>query len=155
MSKIICQKDETCAGCGCELPRGSWAYENQKELKQQIGNLYELLEKMEMKFSDMISFYNNQQKMINKIHSRIDKQINRINELFKIHEENCDIQSKNCDLHNKRWEMLKEYFKIKEEDYAELEYLSSGSIFNDLLNESDQKAVKKTRLVKVKNKLKK
>ena len=28
MSKIICQKEETCAGCGCELPRGSWAYEN-------------------------------------------------------------------------------------------------------------------------------
>jgi len=126
-----------------------------KELKQQIGNLYELLEKTEMKFSDMISFYNDQQKMINKIHGRIDKQTNRINELFKIHEENCDIQSKNCDLHNKRWEMLKEYFKIKEEDYAELEYLSSGSIFNDLLNGADQKAVKKTRLVKVKNKLKK
>lgn len=126
-----------------------------KELKQQIDNLYELLEKMEMKFSDMISFYNDQQKMINKIHSRIDKQTNRINELFKIHEENCDIQSKNCDLHNKRWEMLKEYFKIKEEDYAELEFLSSGSIFNDLLNGADQKAVKKTRLVKVKNKLKK
>lgn len=31
MSKIICQKDETCAGCGCELPRGSWAYENYYE----------------------------------------------------------------------------------------------------------------------------
>ena len=120
-----------------------------KELKQQIDSLYELLEKMEMKFSDMIGFYDDQQKMIDKIHSRIDKQINRINELFKIHEENCDIQSKNCDLHNKRWEMLKEYFKIREEDYAELEYLSRGSIFNDL------KAVKKTRLVKVKNKLKK
>ena len=28
MNKIICQKDEKCDGCGCELPRGSWAYEN-------------------------------------------------------------------------------------------------------------------------------
>jgi len=26
MSKFICQKDEICAGCGCELPRGSHAY---------------------------------------------------------------------------------------------------------------------------------
>ena len=121
-----------------------------KELKQQIDSFYELLEKMEMRSSDMIGFYNDRQKMINKIHGRIDKQKNRINELFKIHEENCDIQSKNSDLHNERWEMLKEYFKIKEEDYAELEYLSSGSIFNDILNGADQKAVKKTRLVRLK-----
>jgi len=28
MNKIICQKDEVCAGCGNELPRGSWAYLN-------------------------------------------------------------------------------------------------------------------------------
>lgn len=31
MPKIICQKDEECAGCGCELPRGSWAWENSYE----------------------------------------------------------------------------------------------------------------------------
>jgi hypothetical protein len=28
MNKIICQKDEICSECDCELPRGSWAYED-------------------------------------------------------------------------------------------------------------------------------
>jgi len=47
MSKIICQKDEICSGCGCELPRGYWAYEDKyddllcEECKETDELLYE------------------------------------------------------------------------------------------------------------------
>lgn len=31
MSKFICQKEMVCAGCGDEIPKGAWAYEDMWE----------------------------------------------------------------------------------------------------------------------------
>lgn len=84
------------------------------------------------------------------LQNQINDLSEKIDDILKTQNENCDLYNKNYDLNNERWEMLKEYLGVKEEEYAKLkedEIYLCGKRFV-----CSSEAIKKTRLVKIKNK---
>jgi len=101
------------------------------DLQTQITTLKEIV-------NDMVDLQG-QVNMLDKEQHEINKSLIELLEYRKLQEE--------------RWEMLKDYLKVEEKDYAELEgsVTTEARYLSDILDgEIKTEAVKKTKLVKIK-----